>query len=149
MNYFSENSRNQHQKPYIYKPHMNSFYTLFGVFFLQVFGASTRVSVLSPKRPFLFSLVMVFEGKRIHSKTNIFQIFSSNKGKDSGNLAFFSTEKTSFHHTIFFSSGNIFLVKVCLVLSATSLNAARSGKSSKTQLVPAHQTHKGSPAKIR
>lgn len=148
MNYFSKNSRNQHQKPYIYKPHMNSFCTLFGVIFKSFWGFH-KISVLTPKRPFLFLLVMAFEGKRVHSKTNIFQIFSSNKGKDSGNLAFFSIEKTSFHHTIFFSSGNIFLVKVCLVLSATSLNTARSGKSSKTQLVPAHQTHKGSPAKIR
>lgn len=79
----------------------SSFYTLFGVFLQQVFGASTRISILSPKGLSLFLLVMAFEGKRGHSKTNIFQISSWNEEKDSGNRAFFSPEKNSFDHTVF------------------------------------------------
>lgn len=59
------------------------------------------------KRHFLSWLEIAFEGKRVHSKTNTFQILSSNQEKEVGNLAFFSIEKNSFDHTILFQSASI------------------------------------------
>lgn len=98
--------RNPPQKASIYKPHLNSFSTLFeGI--LRVLRAFTRLSGFSQK--YLFLLETAFEGKSAHAKINICQIFSSNKEKYSGNLALLSIDKNSPDHT----NGNILHVKVC------------------------------------